>query len=179
MSVIPFPRIRRARTVCATDADRSNVRKNAIARTIDDLYHYAPQELRQTAALCARDCIDQGGGFMDAMDAAQMVIEAAGVKPYAPSTEAERIAAECARNAMRIARFLENRARLRAARLAAASEIIRDRMRGHTQDDITAAIERARRIIDGNGLIATALWFGLGEDLYTQFIDDCNGRYHQ
>jgi hypothetical protein len=93
----------------------------------------------------ANRVIDGGGSFLDAIDAAEKAILIAD----------EKVALDWAtlKNEMTIVR----RERL--------EPILRERMAGRPDDQVTAALECAHRVLDGGGTMGAAMWRALGDDV--------------
>ena len=124
---------------------RQQGRNFILKLALDKSYHACPEATREEAVRAALAVSRAGGSFRDAMEAGDAAIIANGyrfVKGYLMFPFRHRQG--------------EARARLRVAR-----EYIRRGMQGSTAHEIEQAIERARRVIDGNGTVGTALYFAL------------------
>ncbi len=93
----------------------------------------------------ANRVLDGGGSFLDAMDAAEKAILIAD----------EKVTLDWA--ALKKAMAIVRRERL--------DPVLRARMAGRPDDQVTAALERAHRVLDGGGTMGAAMWHALGDDV--------------
>lgn len=151
---------------------------SVIEQTIDEHFNYCPDDVRQRATKAAAAAIDAGKTFLDAMAEAESIVQWNGCLAPTENDELERLrrCEEISRNAFRLTLFRQRLARVLEHRLQVASGLILDRMHGHSQEEIAQALVRAGRVILGNGSVKTAIRFGLGEELYLQFIQHCMDR---
>lgn len=156
----------------------SIVKPEALAETINEVFHYCPAEVRERAFRAAQSAINSGSDFMAAMETAEEIVRWNGHEAPKQDAELEKIRCneELLRNTKRLTIFKERQQRLFRDRLRVATEIIHDRMRGYSERAIMESIARADRVISANGTVGTALRFGLGEELYLQFISDCSAH---
>lgn len=93
----------------------------------------------------ANRVIDNGGSFLDAMDAAE--------KAILISDEEVALYWSAVKKTM---------AMVRRERL---DPILRARMAGRPDDQVIAALARAHRVLDGGGTMGDAMWRALGDDV--------------
>lgn len=79
-------------------------------------------------------------------------------------TEEARNAERVARNADAVARFKEFREQIRADRFRIATKIVVDRMGSNSLEELMNAINRVKRVIEGNGTAGAAVYFGLATE---------------
>lgn len=166
--IIQF-RQRRQRPAVKTDTDYHRTMQRGMAaldRKLDTIADIIGQELlREYAAYpiaavdlavtAARAVITGGGSFIDSMEAADRVIRAC-------EPDRGRAEVETARNFQRIMTYRRRRARLVAAVMTALEPRIRVRLADHDPLDIDAAVERARRVLEGGGDVRRAMFHAVG-----------------
>jgi hypothetical protein len=99
----------------------------------------------------------KGGGFFDAMEAASRCIEG--------NHDADPAREEVERNFQRHVIFLRRRQRIVTALLRVAEVFICARMQHSSVIEIEAAVERARRVLEGGGHIDQAIRLALPDGL--------------
>lgn len=130
----------------------SSAMVEAIAKTIDDALHYCPESAREEAILAALKVERDGGTFAQAMEAAEETM---------------------VQNGYRFIRgFLmfpaRNGRRDHELRMRVAARGIEKAMEGKSVLEISQALDRARRVIEGNGNVSTALRYSIGPDWLAQ-----------
>lgn len=128
--------------------------KEAIIRTLVEDYTGLPLVTIAAAIADVVKVLDDGGSLADAVESSAIILRQA------------RTQSSPVNNPTIIQPFLWELKYLKNARFRVAAALICDHWRryGLPRDDYEGAIRRARRIIDGGGTIATALYQAIGKD---------------
>jgi len=149
-NVIPLRRSKTKTNVRGVSPIQSSMESvaEAIEKTIDDALYYCSESARHEAMLAALRVARDGGNFMQCMEAAEETM---------------------IQNGYRFIRgFLmfptRTRCRDREMRMVIVAKKVREVLSGKPKKELAEALIRARRVIDGNGTISTALYFSVGPD---------------
>jgi len=153
--IIPFDRHRRAAAPPPRRPQAETV-KDILGQELLREYAAWPIEVVVAAVNASRVMIDQGGTFIDAMEAADRVIRA-----WTPIHN--QPAAGAARDFARIMLYRRRRARMVEAIMRVLEPAVRARMAGHVEANIADAIARARRVIEGGGDYYRAMFRAVGD----------------
>lgn len=128
-----------------------------LTREIMREYASAPAHVVEKAVTAAVDRMNTGGGLVDAMDTANITMLQNSGETW--------MREEAMRNFERLMLFRRRRDRLTDALMNAVEVCIRRRMQGAAESEIMAAVDRARRVLQGGGDTLCALYHALPDDL--------------
>lgn len=131
--------------------DRKPCVHDAITQAVMDHFKSYPISIVELAIQSARYSLACGGGFIDAMDAAARTVE-----KHAPRNDLSQVLD--ARNQDRIDRLNQRRERRTAALLDIAERMIRAYLKNQPEAEITGALQRAYRVLMGNGSLCNAIY---------------------
>jgi hypothetical protein len=153
--IIPFDQRRRAAAPPPRRPQAETV-KDILGQELLREYAAWPIEVVEAAVNASRAMIDQGGSFIDAMEAADRVI-----RTWAPGPD--QSITDAARNFTRIMLYRRRRARMVEAIMKILEPRVRARMAGHVEANIADAIARARRVLEGGGDYYRAMFRAVGD----------------
>lgn len=128
--------------------------KDSVAQVIMEHFKQHPVADIAAGIHAANRVIDGGGSFLAAMDSAEKTIQ---------------MAAACRvpdQNAVRLALFHKRRERRIAVFMELAECVLRMRLGGRPESEITAALDRARRVLNGGGTLCVAMYHALGDEVF-------------
>lgn len=132
------------------------LRVEAIRDTVGETFPHAPQHIRDVGIRAAEKIITDGGGFIEAMEAAELEIDVLCPKQTA-AIEQVRIREEETRNLKRMLTFQQKQTLVRELRMHVATREIRRIMAGKEELEIETALTRAQRVINSFGVASLAI----------------------
>jgi hypothetical protein len=131
--------------------------QEAVIQSVMEYFKCYPISTIEAAVVSACAELDGGRGFIAAMDAATRT-----VAEVSPPVAWEATILE--RNEDRLKELHRHREHRTAALLAIAEHMIRAYLKGQPETEITQALQRAYRVLMGNGSLCTAIYHATNID---------------